>query len=148
MLPLSAVAVPVLPEGLDEGEHLVAHRLEHLLRGGLLEARPAEIVLVGGEDRLLDGLAGAGGLALLERVQLVEPLDEEQVGELLDDRERVRDAAGPHRVPDAVDLGFEFAGDHDRTPQSAFDGFDLLNLGQGSTLAIVEWQKGRDGGVS
>ena len=61
---------------------------------------------------LLDGLAGAGGLGFLERLQLVEPLDEEQVSKLLDDRERVRDAPGPHGVPDAVDLGFEFAGDH------------------------------------
>ena len=25
---------------------------------------------------------------------------------------RVGDAAGPHGVPDAVNLGFEFAGDH------------------------------------
>jgi hypothetical protein len=79
------------PEGLHEGEHLVAHRLEHLLRGRLLEARPAEIVLVGGEDRLLDRLAGAGGLALLPRVQLIEPFDEQQVAELLEDRERIRD---------------------------------------------------------
>lgn len=33
-------------------------------------------------------------------------------GELLDNRERVRDAAGPHRVPDAVYLGFQLASDH------------------------------------
>ena len=26
----------------------------------------------------------------------------------------IRDAAGPHGVPDAVYLGFEFAGDHRR----------------------------------
>ena len=108
-----AVPLPLLPERLDEGEHSVAHRLKHLLRRGLFEARPAELVLLGGEDRILDGLAGAGGLGLFERVQIVEPLDEEQVGELLDDRERIRDAARPHRVPDVVHFGFEFAGDHD-----------------------------------
>ena len=62
------------------------------------------LILVLREDRLLDGLAGAGGLALPQRVQLVEAFDEQQVGELLDDRQRVGDAAGPHRVPDAVDL--------------------------------------------
>ena len=38
---------------------------------------------------------------------------EEQVGELLDDRERIRNTARPHRVPDLVDLGLEFTRDHD-----------------------------------
>ena len=47
--------------------------------------------LLGREDRIL---AGASGLGFFERVQLIEPLDEEQVGELLDDRDRIRDAAG------------------------------------------------------
>ena len=108
-----AVGLPLLPERLDEGEHCVPHRLKHLLRRGLLEARRAELVLLGGEDRILDGPAGAGGLGFFERVQLVEPLDEEQVGELLDNRERIRDAAGPHRVPNVVYFGLEFAGDHD-----------------------------------
>ena len=89
---------------LDEGEHPVAHGLEHPLRRKLLETRPTQIVLVDGEHRLLDRFAGAGGLVPLARVQLVQALDEEQVGELLDDRERVRDAAGPHGVPDSVDL--------------------------------------------
>ena len=89
---------------LDEGEHPVAHGLEHPLRRKLLETRPTQIVLVGGEHRLLDRFAGAGGLVPLARVQLVQALDEEQVGELHDDRERVRDAAGPHGVPDSVDL--------------------------------------------
>jgi hypothetical protein len=45
-------------------------------------------------------------------VDLVQPLDEEQVGELLDDGERIGDAAGPEGVPDAVDFGFDFACDH------------------------------------
>jgi hypothetical protein len=39
-------------------------------------------------------------------------LMKEQVSELFNDGVRVRDAAGPHRVPDAVDSGFEFASDH------------------------------------
>ena len=41
---------------------------------------------------------------LTKRVQLVEPLDEEKISQLLDDRERVGDAPGPHRVPDSVDF--------------------------------------------
>jgi hypothetical protein len=47
-------------------------------------------------------------------VQLVKPLDEEQVSELLNDRERIRDAAGPQRVPYLVYLGFEFTCNHTR----------------------------------
>ena len=34
----------------------------------------------------------------------VEPTEEQQVGNLLHDLQRVRDAAGPERVPDAVNL--------------------------------------------
>ncbi len=70
------------------------------------------MILIGGEDRIVDGLARASGFVFLEGVQLVEALDEEQVGKLLDHRERVRDAARPHRVPDLVDLGLEFTRDH------------------------------------
>ena len=110
------VRLPRPAHRLDEGEHPVAYRLEHLLRRKLLETRPAQSVLVGGEHRLLDRLPGAGGLVLLARVQLVQPLDEQQVGELLDDRERVRDAAGPQGVPDSVDLGLQLTGDHDSIP--------------------------------
>ena len=87
-----AIGVPALPQGLHEGEHLVAHGREHLLGSGLPEARPANGVLIGSEDWPFDGLTGACGLALLQRVQLVEPFDEEEVGQLLDDREGVRNA--------------------------------------------------------
>ena len=59
-----------------------------------------------GEDAALDRLLEPGGLVLLERVQVVEPAQEQQVGDLLDDFERVGDAAGPEGVPDAVDLAF------------------------------------------
>ncbi len=109
----SLVRVSRLAQRLDEGEHPVPHRLEHPLGRELLESRPAQSGLAGGEQRLLDRAAGAGGLMLRACVQLVQTLDEEQVGELLDDRERVRDAAGPHGVPDSVDLGLQLAGDHD-----------------------------------
>ena len=109
----SLARVSRLAQRLDEGEHVVAHRLEHPLGREVLETRPAQSALAGGEHRLLDRVAGAGGLALLARVQLVQTLDEEQVGELLDDRERVRNAARPHGVPDSVDLGLQLTGDHD-----------------------------------
>ena len=50
------------------------------------------------------GVLVARGLVLPERVQLVEPLDEKQIRQLLDDRKRVGNPAGPHRVPNAVDF--------------------------------------------
>ena len=112
----SFARVPGPAQRLDEGKHLVAHRLEHPLRRKLLETRPAQTVLVRGEHRFQDRFAGAGGLPLPARVQLVQFLYEEQVRELLDDGERVRDAAGPHGVPDSVDLGLQRAGDHVSPP--------------------------------
>jgi hypothetical protein len=71
--PLRGLVASVAPEGLYEGDDAIAHRL----RGGLLETRPAQSVLIRREYRLLDGFAGASGLALLERVQFVQPLDEQ-----------------------------------------------------------------------
>ena len=100
-------------ERLMKGKTSSQDGLEHLLGGGLFEAGPAEMILLLVEDRVFDRLASAGGFGLLERLELVEALDEEQVGELFDDGERVGDTAGPHGVPDAVDLGFDFAGDPD-----------------------------------
>ena len=46
------------------------------------------------------------------RISSAGALDEEQVSELLDHRERVGDATGPHRVPDLVYFGFQFASNH------------------------------------
>ena len=63
---------------------------------------------------------------LLARVQLVQTLDEEQVGELLDDRERVRDAAGPHGDPYLVDLGLQLARDHDAISPVSIDSLNRL----------------------
>jgi hypothetical protein len=85
----------------------------------VLEARPAQVVvgpslriLALGEDAALDGLLEPGGLVLLQRVQVVEPAQEEQVGDLLDDLERIGDAAGPEGVPDPVDLALQFTSEH------------------------------------
>ena len=108
----AAFAAGRLADGLDEGEGVVPDGGKHLLRRGFLEAGPAEVILCGGEDGLLDGGLESGRFVLLEGVEFVQPLDEEQVGELLDDGEGVGDAAGPEGVPDAVDFGFDFASDH------------------------------------
>ena len=50
-------------------------------------------------------------------LQVVEAPDEQQVGDLLDDLQRVGDAAGPEGVPDAVDLALQLAGDHSMPPR-------------------------------
>ena len=84
------------------GEDVLPHHREHLGRGEVLEARPAEI-LVGPtlgalalrEDPPLHRLFEAIGLVLLQRVHVVEPTEEQQVGDLLDHFQRVRDATGP-----------------------------------------------------
>ena len=98
-------------EGAQEGEHVLADDCEHL--GGLAvgEVGPAQVLVVaaarieaGGEQRAFERAFGAGGLALLQFLQLVQTADEEEVGDLLDDLERVGNAAGPEGVPDLVDL--------------------------------------------
>jgi hypothetical protein len=45
-------------------------------------------------------------------VELVQPADKEEIGDLLDDLERVGDAARLKAVPDAIDLAAKFARDH------------------------------------
>lgn len=67
------------------------------------------------------------GLVFFERVQVVEPAQEEQVGDLLDHLDGVGDAAGPEGVPDLVDFAFEFAGEHEgvrgkKNPGSLLEG--------------------------
>jgi hypothetical protein len=140
------VVVAVGAEGLDEGEDLGLHRLKHLLGSSLFEPRPAKLsggefrlrggVRALGKDRIFDRLAGAGGLALFKRLELVEPFDKQQVGELFDDRQRVGDAPGPHGVPDAVDFGFEFAGNHCVLTVKDFPA--LLQLGVGTGRLILQ----------
>lgn len=106
-----------------------------------LEARPAHL-LDEGEDLSDDGGFAAGNVTVFDEVAppqillagikdvfrrggipqrpalinldlaLVEVLDKEQVGELLNDGNRVGNAAGPEGVPNAVDVVFEGAGNH------------------------------------
>jgi hypothetical protein len=65
-----------------------------------------------GENAPLDRLAECGGLALLQLLHLIEALDEDQVGDLLDHLQRVGEPARPEVVPDAVDLVAQFACQH------------------------------------
>ena len=80
----------------QEWEDVLVDDLEHLLRLEGLEARPAQI-FVGAPARVLalwknaplQRLLQHRRLALLDRLQLVEPLDEKQIGDLLHDAERI-----------------------------------------------------------
>ncbi len=113
----------VAAEGAEEGEDVLFDDLEQFLRiAKVFEAGPAQIVvgaalgvLALGEDAALEfGQFQAGGLVFLEGVQVVEALEEEQVGDLLDDLEGVGNAAGPEGIPEGIDFTADFAGEHGR----------------------------------
>jgi hypothetical protein len=81
---------------------VLADHGEHLGRGKVLEVRPAKVVVGAAlrvfalrEDPPLHRLLEPVRFVFLQRVQVVQPPDEEQVGDLLDDLQWVRDAARP-----------------------------------------------------
>jgi hypothetical protein len=47
-------------------------------------------------------------------MKLVEPFNEEQVGELLNHLHGVGDTTRPHGVPNGIDFRFKFSGNHER----------------------------------
>ena len=63
------------------------------------------LVLVSCEDRILYWHPGTRCLVFFQRMQFVQLLDEQQVAQVLKNGEWIGDTAGPHRVPDAVDIG-------------------------------------------
>lgn len=73
---------------------------------------PPELILLWGEDRVLGRVSKLVRLPLLGGVDVVQALDENEIGELLDDGQRVRDAPCPEGRPDAVNLGLDFPCDH------------------------------------
>ena len=90
---------------------------EHFGRCEVSEAGPAQVVVrasarVGafGEDATRHGAVEAGGLALFQGLQVIQAADEQQVGDLFDNLQRVGDTAGPETIPDAIDLAANFAG--------------------------------------
>ncbi len=109
-------AVPA--QGAEEREHVLPHHGEHLGRrrrcGTATSAGPRR------GDRGCPGPQGRPGarpsawrrgrLPLLQRLQLVEAADEEEVGDLLDHLDGIGDAARPEAVPDLVDLTADVPG--------------------------------------
>jgi hypothetical protein len=63
------------------------------------------------KHRVFDHTLVEAGFLLGEDLEVVEAANEQQRGHVLDHFERVADAAGPERVPDAVDLALQFTGD-------------------------------------
>ena len=115
------VGIAELPDQVSAqiGEDVLPHHRERLARGEVLEARPAEVlvgptpgILAFREDPPLHRFLEPIGLVLLQRMHVVEPPEKQQVGDLLDHLQRVRDTAGPERVPDLVNLGLDVACDH------------------------------------
>jgi hypothetical protein len=66
-----------------------------------------------GKTRQPSGLPLPSGFQLFERLKLVEPLDEKQISNLFDDFQRIRNPAGPERVPDLIDLASNIVGEHE-----------------------------------
>ena len=82
---------------------------KYLVQGGrveLHETAPAQLLLAGSVDRV--GQRGAHQIRLLflGNLPLVQPPQEQQVGELLDNGEGVGESAVGEVVPDGIYLGF------------------------------------------
>jgi len=79
-----------------------------------IAVRPAIGVIAGREDRILDVGLRASGLALPRDLQVIQPPNEQQVGDLLHHLQRIGDAACPERILDAIDLALQLPGEHAR----------------------------------
>lgn len=99
-------------ERFDEGKHLIAEHGELALGVEILEIRPAQIALLRFKNGVVDRLAKQIGLFLLRGMQFVQALGEQQIGDLLDHRQRIEYAARPEGVPDLIDLILDGTGDH------------------------------------
>ena len=104
----------------DGGKDKVGDDIENVLRMPVFEMAPSH--------RLADFGLGeylfqrfAGGVFKLLRLKLffIQRTDEDEVSELLDDRQRVGDAARPNIRPYFVDLVFDYACDHDIPPYAS-----------------------------
>ena len=82
-----------------------------VIRVGTRRARMVVVTL--GKQPSLDGFLQASGLKLFECLQLVKPLDEQQISNLLDDFQRIGNPTGPERIPDLIYLATNFVRQHD-----------------------------------
>ena len=110
---------PVTTECSQEWKDVVADDLEHLLGFKVFEPGPAQIVeraffLVSSrrEDSIGNRLLRPICFVLFQRVQIVEPFDEQQVRDLFHHFQRIGDPAGPKCVPEPVDFAAYLACQH------------------------------------
>ena len=71
------------------------------------------VVVTLGEKPPLYGRLETSGFQLFESLQLIEPLDEKQISDLLDHFERIGYSSRPERIPDLVNLVANFICQHD-----------------------------------
>ena len=70
------------------------------------------VVVAFGKEPPLDGLLQPSGFQLFESLQLIKPLDEQQIGDLLDDFQRIGNSPGPEGIPDLINLVTNFVRQH------------------------------------
>jgi hypothetical protein len=97
------------------GKDVFGDDFEHRAGITVLQPRPAHIlirnaaafadlVLAGWKDTAPDRFAKAVGLVFFAGMRVIKAAHEQQVRDLLDDFERIGDAARPKGIPDPVDL--------------------------------------------
>ncbi len=98
---------------------MLAHDRIHLPGGEVLETGPAEVVVLAtlgvgtlGEDARRHRLLQHQRFALFQRMRVIQPPDEQQVGDLFNHLQRIGNAARPEGIPDSVDLAAKFASEH------------------------------------
>ena len=112
----------VAAQSPQKRKHMLANHRVHVSRREMLEARPTivrvgtrrprMVVIAFRKQAALDGRLQPSSFQLFERLQLIQPLDEKQIGDLLDHFQRIGNPAGPKRIPDLIDLATNLGGKH------------------------------------
>jgi hypothetical protein len=99
------------PRVLKPGKTVLRDHDEYVLGIKVFEAGPAQViifpspaVLALGEDLSFNGLVEPSCLEFLYGLKLVQPPEEEEVFDLLNDLPAVGDPAGPEGIPNPVNL--------------------------------------------
>src|SRR5690606_31991033 len=108
---LTSIARRALGQSAEVWENLVPHMREHQLRPIVAPALPTAILLVS-EKASRKGTAAEACTLLVAPLVHVEQTAVHEEGDLLDDGERIGNAAGPEVGPEGVDTTLEFACDH------------------------------------
>jgi hypothetical protein len=88
----------------DEREHLAADHIVHLFGLHLLETAPSKVLLSRQEYRVFNRFTCGIGFVLFQRLYLIEPPDEKQVSDLLNDGKGIGHPSRPERFPYLINL--------------------------------------------